>query len=291
MFVRLLFSGLITGCMYGLIGIGYSTIYRASGLMTMVQGDLFSLGAYLCWTFYTLMGIPFFISVAMGMAIMFLAGLLIEKGYIGTMTKKGSPSIFILIGTVAIATVIQSSVTLLWPWSIVNFAPIFNMPPIVVAGAEFRAEIFLAVGVSLVCMTVMHFYVKYSKFGTAMRAAAQDPKAAQACGVNVGLTTRVTWGISAAIAALGGCMLGPLYGLHAKLGQSIGEKGFAGAVAGGYGNMYGAMVGGLLIGLVEVLAAGYISSGYKDFIAYGLLLLVLVVKPTGIFNEQAIRSR
>ncbi|MGI6160530.1 MAG: branched-chain amino acid ABC transporter permease [Christensenellales bacterium] len=291
MFLRFLFSGLVTGCMYGLIGIGYSTIYRASGMMTLAQGDLFSLGAYLCWTFYRLLGIPFVISVLMGMTILFIIGMLIEKGYIGAMMKKSAPIIFIVVGTVAIATIIQSAVTMLWPWSVLHFPPILKTTSIIIAGAEFRPEIFVAVGVSLACMIGMHFFMKKSKFGTAMRAAAQDPKAAQACGVNVAMTTRITWGIASAVAALGGCMLGPLYGLYAKLGQSIGEKGFAGAVAGGYGNMYGAMVGGLLIGLVEIFAAGYLDSSYKDFVAYGLLLLVLVVRPTGIFNEQAIRSR
>jgi branched-chain amino acid transport system permease protein len=248
MFIRLLLSGLVTGCMYGLIGIGYSTIYRASGMMTLAQGDLFSLGAYLCWTFYRLLGIPFFISVLMAMTAMFLVGMLIEKGYIGTMVKKNASVIFIVIGTVAIATIIQSCITMIWPASVLNFPSILGTDSVTVLGIVYRPEIFLAVGVSLLCMAAVHLFMKKSKFGTAMRAAAQDPMAAKACGVNVGKTTRITWGIASAIAALGGCMLGPLYGLYSSLGQSIGEKGFAGAVVGGYGNMYGAMVGGLLIG-------------------------------------------
>jgi len=291
MILRLLFSGLVTGCMYGLLGIGYSTIYKASGLMTLAQGDMFSLGAYMCWTFYAVLNLPFVIAVILGMAFMFGFGVIVEKGYIGTMVNNGAPTVFIVIGTVAIGFAIQGFINLFWPWSVLNFKPIIKTEAVVIAGAEFRPEIFIVVAVSLICMVVMHFFTKHTKFGTAMRAAAQDPKAAQACGVNVGLTTRITWGIAATMAALGGCLLGPLYGLYAKLGQSMGEKGFAGAVAGGYGNMYGAMVGGLLIGVVEIMAAGYISSAYKDFVAYGLLMLILVVRPTGIFNEKALKMR
>jgi branched-chain amino acid transport system permease protein len=290
MLLRLLLSGLVLGCMYGLIGIGYSTIYRASGMMTLAQGDLFSLGGYFGWTLYAILGLPFFLAVLISMAFMFIVGTAIERFYIGTMNKKQASMIFIVVGTAAISIILQNICTYIWPKSVVHFPPIFNNVSINIAGIAFQPENFLALGVSLICMIGIHYFMKKSKFGTAMRAAAQDKKAARACGIDVASTTRITWGIAAAVAALGGCLLGPIYGLYSSLGQSIGKKGFAGAVTGGYGNMYGAMIGGVFIGLVETMTAGYIDSSYKDLVAYGMLLLILVVKPTGIFNEKALST-
>ena len=115
-----------------------------------------------------------------------------------------------------------------------------------------------------------------------------DAKAAQACGINTSLSTGISWGIAAGMAALAGILLGPIYGVFIMLGSTIGRKGFAGAIMGGYGNLIGAIVGGILLGITETFVAGYLSSAYKDMIAYALLLLFLFVKPTGIFNERAI---
>ncbi len=137
-------------------------------------------------------------------------------------------------------------------------------------------------------MVVLQLFMNHTKFGTAMRAAALDAKAAKACGINPSLATGVTWGIAAGLAATAGILLGPIYGVFIMLGSTIGRKGFAAAIMGGYGNVIGAIVGGILLGLIETLSATYWSSTYKDMIAYGLLLLFLYVRPTGIFNEKAL---
>ena len=123
-----------------------------------------------------------------------------------------------------------------------------------------------------------------------MRAASMDRIAAEARGINVSLTTGLTWGLAAGFAALGGMLIGPVFGVYSTLGATIGKKASASAVAGGYGNMYGAIVGGHLLGIVETLAAGYISSEYKDMISYIILLLFLLLRPTGIFNERALQD-
>ena len=137
-------------------------------------------------------------------------------------------------------------------------------------------------------MAGLQVFMKYTRFGTAMRASAMDATAAQACGINTSLSTGITWAIAAGMAALAGILLGPIYGVFIMLGSTIGRKGFAAAIMGGYGNLYGAIVGGVLLGLIETLTASYLSSAYKDMIAYALLLIFLFVKPTGIFNERAI---
>ena len=130
----------------------------------------------------------------------------------------------------------------------------------------------------MVSMVVLHLFMNKTKLGTAMRASSMDSMAAESCGINVSLTTGITWGVSAMLAAMAGILIGPMYGVYSFLGANLGNKGFAGAIAGGYGNMYGAIVG------------GYVSSAYKNLIAYVALLLFLCIKPTGLFNERAIQD-
>ena len=129
-----------------------------------------------------------------------------------------------------------------------------------------------------------------SRFGISMRAAAMDPLAASSLGINVSLTTGLTWALAAALAGGIGCLLGPVYGVSTGMGDIIGNKGFAGAVIGGYGNMYGAIVGSLLLGLVETFVAGYLTTTYKDFVSFFLLIIVMIFLPRGLFKAKVYDS-
>ena len=123
-----------------------------------------------------------------------------------------------------------------------------------------------------------------------MRAAAMDPLAASSLGINVSMTTGLTWGISTALAGGIGVLLGPVYGVSTGMGDIIGNKGFAGAVIGGYGNMYGAIIGSLLLGFIETFAAGYITTTYKDFISFFILIVVMIRLPRGLFKAKVYDS-
>jgi len=183
---------------------------------------------------------------------------------------------------------LQNGAMLGWGTRIFYFPPIFNVLSIKILDVNIQSEAAFCIVVSVVLMIALHIFVKYTAYGTAMRASAMDAKAAKACGVDPAMTIALTWGISAAIAGLGGILIGPVYGIFLTLGAAIGRKGFAGAVIGGFGNMYGALLGGALLGIIETVTSAYISSVYRDVVSYGLLLLFLFVKPTGIFNERAI---
>jgi branched-chain amino acid transport system permease protein len=147
----------------------------------------------------------------------------------------------------------------------------------------------VAIGVSLVAMLGIHFFLNKTKFGAGMRAAAMDPMAAESCGVSVVATRAVTWGIMSALGALGGCLTGPLFGVSAGIGITAGAKGNTGAVLGGYGNMYGAILGGLIIGIVETVF-GYIYSPYQVAFTNALFLVFLLLLPRGIMNEKALEE-
>ncbi|MEG1274664.1 MAG: branched-chain amino acid ABC transporter permease [Ruthenibacterium sp.] len=276
------------GSVYGLIALGYSLIYKASGLMNFAQGDTLTLGAFLGYTFYTLLGLPFGVALVLTVCVCFGFGLFMEKFVIRKLVNKNVLAIYIVLATIAVSYIIQNTTQAIWSTKMLNYPAIFGVASIKIFGVSVQTESIFCLGIALVCMVGLHFFMKYTRFGTAMRASAMDGKAAQACGINTSLSTGITWGLAAGLAALAGILLGPIYGVFISLGATIGRKGFAGAIMGGYGNMYGAMIGGILLGLIETFTSSYLSSMYKDMIAYGILLLFLFVKPTGIFNEKAV---
>jgi branched-chain amino acid transport system permease protein len=219
-----------------------------------------------------------------------LLGILLEKGVIRILLGKNVMAIYVVLATIAISYIIQNGAQLVWGTIALNFPSIFGVMMVKLWSIGVQPEAIMCVIVSLICMFILHLFMVKTNIGTAMRAASMDAKAAEACGIDVALSTGITWGLSAGLAAVAGMLIGPIYGVYSMLGAFIGRKGFSAAVIGGYGNMYGAMVGGIILGLAETLVAGYMSSTLKNLIAYILLILFLFVRPTGLFNERAIQD-
>lgn len=290
MFGQLLVSGLMIGSIYALIALGYSLIYKSSGLMSFMQGDLLTLGAYVGLTFYAVLGLPFIISVILTVVLAFFFGILVEKGVIRKLLDKEVNAMYIILATIAISYIIQNGTQIVWGSVALYFPSIFPVSSVNVFGVNVQPEALMCMIVAVVAMIVLHLFVTKTKFGTAMRAASMDSLAAESVGIDTSLSTGVSWGLSAGLAAIGGILIGPIYGVYSMLGATIGNKGFAGAVMGGFGNMLGAVVGGLLLGLIETFVTGYISSSYRNLVAYTVLIIFLFVKPTGIFNEEAIKD-
>ena len=285
-FMSLLISGLVLGGTYGLIALGYSLIYKASGLMSFVQGDIMTLGAYLGLTFFSILKLPFVISVLLTVLCAFAVGMLLERGVIRVLLNKNVLAIYVVLATIAISYIIQNGAQLAWGSITLNFPSVFSIKKVKLLGVNVRPEQILCTLASLVIMVLLHLFMTKTRFGTSLRAAAMDPMAAQSCGINVHLSTGITWGLSAGLAAIAGILVGPLYGVFILLGNQIGNKGFSGAVIGGYGNMYGSIVGGMFFGFVETFVSAYWTSAYKDLISFGILIVVMVVMPTGLFREQ-----
>ena len=290
MLIQLIITGLALGGVYSLISMGYSLIYKASGLMTFAQGDILTVGAFLGLTFYRFLKLPYIVALLLTMAVAFIIGFLLEKGVIRELLNKNVNAIYIVLATIAVSYIFQNGAQAIWSSKVEYFPSVFSTDSVAVLGVNVQPESLLCIGASMICMILLHFFMTKTRIGTSMRAAAMDSMAAESCGINVSLNTGITWGIAAGIAAIGGIFIGPMYGVYVTLGSKLGTKGFAGAVMGGYGNMYGAMVGGLLLGLLETLVAGYISSELRNLFAYIILIIFLFVKPTGIFNEQAIQD-
>jgi branched-chain amino acid transport system permease protein len=274
------------GGIYGLLALGYSLIYRASGLMTFVQGDFLMLGAFLGLTFYKFLNLPFWLALILTAVCLFIIGLLTEKFIIRKLLKAKANLIYIVLATIAMSIILQNLVMVIWGSEVFYFPPIFDKTLITIGGYQVVPEAILSLLTALVVMLGLHLFMSKTRYGTSMRAAAQDPIAARTMAINVSRTTGITWGLSAALAGIAGTMIGPIYGASTHMGTMIGLKGFAAAVIGGYGNMYGAIIGSFILGTIETFTAGVVSSLYKDFISFFILILFLIIKPRGILNAE-----
>lgn len=283
--IGLIIGALMQGSVYGLVGMGYGLIYKASGLMTLAQGDMLMIGAFLGMTFYKTLGLPFWISILLVAAIMFFLGMAIQRVLVTTLLAKGAAQVYIILCTIAISMLLQNGAMFAWGSNVMQFPAILDFE-INILGTKVDADRLLVLGVGIVCMILLHFFMQKSKFGTSMRAAAQDELAADALGINVPITKGVAWGLASMLAGVAGVILGPSYGVYTAMGALIGQKAFAAAVTGGYGNMYGAIVGGMFLGFVEAFSVYFVSSLYKDFIAFGILIVVMTFMPNGLFKEQ-----
>jgi branched-chain amino acid transport system permease protein len=290
MFINLLMSALLLGSIYGLIGLGYSLIYRASGIMNLAQGDLMCVGGFLGYTFYSVYKLPIFLSISLTIACTFAIGCVLEKFVIRPIFRKSTTSSVIILATVAVSYIIQSLEIVIWGAAPLAIPSFLETKTVKIFGVIYQTESLLTIAVALICMFAIHIFMKVSNTGKAMRAAAMDPVAARSCGINVDKTTRITWAISTTVAGLAGIMVGPIYGVTTTLGTAMSAKGFASAVVGGYGDMYGAILGGFVISSLESFSAGYISSAFKQLIAYASVLFILFVKPRGLLNAESVKD-
>ncbi len=284
MLLSLTVSALVIGSVYGLIALGYSLIYSASGLMTFCQGEVLMFGAFVGLSFYRYMGWPFPLAFLAAMVVMFVIGMLIEGLLIRPILSKQAKDIYVVLATIALGIVLMNAAQQIWGTTAVQFPSIFGTDVINILGTRVQPEAFVCIFVGAFAMVAIHLFMNKMKFGTSMRAAAMNPLASRSVGINVDLTTGITWGMSCALAGAAGILLGPVQGVSISMGATIGTKAFAAAVIGGYGNMYGAIIGGMIIGFTDTFSAAYITSDYKDFITYGILALCMVFLPRGILK-------
>ena len=290
MFFQLLAGAIMIGAIYGLIGLACSLIYRASALISFANGEFLMAGAFIGLTLYRDNSVPYPVTVLICLLTMLIAGFLMEKFVIRTILSKGGRTIQIVLVTIGVSIVLQNAAAVAFSSDLQMFPSIFPMQFVDVGTVRIAPESILATVLAVIIMLLLHFFMNNTKMGTSMRAAAQEPNAASVCGINVSFTKGLTWGIACMLVAAAGMLIGPIHGVHMGMGQTIGLKGFAAAVIGGFGNMPGAVIGGFLVGIIETFAAGYISSLIRDLISFSILILVLVVKPTGIFNARIIEQ-
>jgi branched-chain amino acid transport system permease protein len=290
MFLQLLVGALMIGAIYGLIGLTNSLIYRASAMLNFAQGEFLMAGAFIGLIFFRDFGIPYPITMALCLVLTLFSGFIMERIIIRPILKKGGGGMQVVLVTIGLSIALQNFAMIAWYSDVQSFPSIFGVHYIDFGLVRVAPESLLSAVLALIFMIALQFFMTKTRIGTSMRAAAQIPSAASVCGINVSFTKGLSWGISIMLVAVAGILLGPVYGVQAGMGSITGVKGFAAAVIGGFGNMWGAVVGGFILGLVETFAAGYIASDMKDFISFLVLILFMIIKPTGLFNAKIIEE-
>jgi branched-chain amino acid transport system permease protein len=283
--LQLLIGGVAQGCIYGLIALGFVLIYKATETVSFAQGDLMMVGAFGGLLTMTLLGFPFWISVLAAVIGMGLFGVLLERMVIRPIL--GQPAFSIVMLTIGVGFVLRGVITMIpnigtdtHSLAVPYAGQVLNMGGLVLA-----AEQLVIIGVTAVLCGGLFAMFKYSKLGIAMQASSQNQLAAYYMGIPVKRLNGLVWGLAAGVAAIAGLLLAPITFVHANMGF-IGLKAFPAAVVGGFGSLPGAIVGGLVIGVVEALSGFYLPEGFKDIAPYIVVLLMLVLKPNGLFGEK-----
>ena len=285
-FITNLINGLSLGSIYAIIAIGYTMVYGIAKMLNFAHGDIIMIGAFTAFTVITTKKLPTALGIIAAVLVCMVFGIIIEKVAYKPLRKAASP-LAVLITAIGVSYFLQNSVLLIFGSdpkifsSVVPFTTV-HIGPFVIPGT---AIVSIVVGIILV--TVLELFIAGTKPGQAMLACAQDRDAASLMGISVNRTISLTFAIGSAMAGIAGVLLCSAYpSLSPYTGSMPGIKAFVAAVFGGIGSIPGAMIGGLLLGVIEILAKTYISSQLSDAIVFAILIVILLVKPTGLLGKQ-----
>ena len=280
---QFLFSGLTTGSIYALIAIGFGVVHNASGIMNLLQCEFITLGGMITVTFYTFLGIPLAISIPLAIITVTFLGALFERSAIRT--ARSQQIVVLIFITIGASIFIRGLALVVWgsdPFVLPSFS---GNEPIHILRATIVPQNLWVFAITISTVIVLYFFFKGSVTGKAMRAVSCNRRAAALAGISVNRMVLLSFAMSGALGAVAGLIIAPIATTSYDVGFMLGLKGFSAAVLGGYGSMPGAVLGGLLLGVMESLAAGLISSAYKNAVAFIILLLVLFVRPSGLLGE------
>lgn len=284
-FIQQVINGLMLGSVYALLALGYTMVYGIIKLINFAHGDIYMLGAYFGYFFIKVLHLNFFIALILAMAVSAVIGVLIE--YIAYRPLRHSPRIAVLISALGISFLLENGMTYLYGSDQRSFPQAIKTVQYHFYGIQVsNIQLIIAV-TSVVLMLLLTYVVKRTKMGRAMRAVSADPDAATLMGININHTISFTFAIGSALAAAGGVLIGLYYNsIDPLMGMTPGLKAFVAAVLGGIGIIPGAAVGGWLIGILETMVQATSFSAYKDAIVYAMLIVILLIKPTGILGKN-----
>jgi branched-chain amino acid transport system permease protein len=284
-FVQLVISGIAQGCIYGLIALGFVLIYKATETVSFAQGELMMLGAFCGLACMTFLGFPFWLSVLSSIAAMAAFGVFLERLVIRPIL--GQPAFSVVMLTIGIGYVARGLITMIpGIGTDTHTLPVPYKDQVWKLGElVLNVEQMVVIASTAVLSGTLYLVFSRSKVGLAMQASSQNQLAAYYMGIPVKRLNGLVWGLAAAVAAIAGLLLAPITFVHANMGF-IGLKAFPAAVVGGFGSLPGAIVGGLVIGIVESLSGFYLPDGFKDVAAYVVVLIMLMVKPNGLFGDK-----
>lgn len=281
--LQYLFSGIIQGSVYALIALGFMVIYNSSHIINFAQGEFVMLGGMMAVTFYSC-GLPLPLAILLAVIAVVVFGVVFQ--HVAIRPLKDAPVLSQIMLTIGASIFIRGVAMLIWGKDTFSLPFFLTGAPIFIGGAALLPHALIVLGAALLAMIALHFFFKKTMVGQAMRACAINSRGASLCGIKPEVTVRLAYGISAALAAISGIIIAPINLTSYDVGIMLGLKGFVVAIIGGLNSFVGTICGGFLLGIVEALAAGLISSQYKNAITFGLLILLLLIRPTGIFGRK-----
>ncbi|MDQ7834725.1 MAG: branched-chain amino acid ABC transporter permease [Humidesulfovibrio sp.] len=282
--LQYLITGLTVGATYGLTALGFTIIFNTTGIINFAQGEFVMLGGMMSVFFMRALGLPEPLAIVMAVAGTTLLGAVVERLAIRPV-RDASPINLIII-TIGVSILIRGAAMLLWGKDTFALPAFTGSEPVSFFGAALMPQTLWVLAISLLILAGLKTFFSRSIHGKAMLACSYDPKAAALVGIGVDRMILLSFMISALVGAIGGAILAPITLTSFDVGVMLGLKGFAACILGGLGNPFGAAAGGLVLGVLESLGAGLISSAYKDAIAFVILLVLLFVRPTGLFGQK-----
>jgi branched-chain amino acid transport system permease protein len=282
-FLQYIFSGITSGSIYALTALGFTLVYNATDIINFAQGELVMLGGMTAISLYGV-GLPLPLAFVGAVLIVALVAVAMEQLAIRPLMGKGVMAQ--IIATVGAALALRTAAMLIWGRDARPLPPFSGDTPIRLLGATLLPQTLWVLGLTLVIVLALELFYRGSLLGKAVRACSVNPLAARLMGVSYSRVVLLSFAVAGAISAAGGVMIAPISFMSYSSGALLGLKGFAAAALGGLGNPLGAVLGGLLLGLLEGLGVGYVSSGYKDAIAFLILLGILFVRPQGLLGAR-----
>lgn len=286
-FLNNLINGISLGSIYAVIALGYTLVYGIAKMLNFAHGDVIMVGGYVIFYSMTSFSINPYLSVLIAVIVCTVLGIVIEK--VAYKPLRQATSLSVLITAIGVSYFLQNSALLLFGEKPVNFTSVVNVPSISLFDGQvvITGEAIVAIVVSILIVIGLSLFINKTKSGRAMLAVSEDKDAAQLMGININRTISLTFAIGSGLAAIAGALLCSAYPtLQNTTGAMPGIKAFVAAVFGGIGSVPGAMIGGILIGVIEILGRAYISPQLSDAIVFAVLILVLIIKPTGILGKK-----
>ena len=283
-----LINGISLGSVYAIIALGYTMVYGIAKMLNFAHGDVIMVGGYVVFVLASGMGLPPVLAVIVSMVVCTMLGMAIERVAYKPLRMAASP-LAVLITAIGVSYLLQNLALLLFGANTKSFTSVVTVPAVSLAEGQLMisGETIVTIAACIVIMVTLTLFIKKTKAGQAMLAVSEDKGAAQLMGINVNGTIALTFAIGSALAAVAGVLLCSTYpSLTPYTGAMPGIKAFVAAVFGGIGSIPGAMIGGILLGIIEILGKAYISSQMADAIVFAVLIVVLLVKPTGILGME-----
>lgn len=287
-FLNYIINGLSLGSVYAIIALGYTMVYGIAKMLNFAHGDVIMISGYVVFTCMSSMKLPAIVSILIAMAVCTVLGITIEKVAYRPL-RDASSSLAVLITAIGVSYLLQNVALLIFGADTKIFTSVVDMEPLTFFEGQLviKGEALVTIIVCIVIMIGLTLFVNKTKAGQAMQAVSEDKGAAKLMGINVNGTIALTFAIGSALAAIAGALMCSAYpNLTPYTGTMPGIKAFVAAVFGGIGSIPGAMIGGILIGVIEIFGKAYISSQMADAIVFAILIVVLLVKPSGILGKN-----